>query len=504
MPIDGPIREPGEILKALHAINPYEGFEASRWPSDLQGWNSNHPVFEELVAQLRPRLVFEVGTWKGGSAVRMGRALQSAGIDAKLVCVDTWLGSLEFWMDQEDPERYPQLQLVNGYPSVYFQFLANVVHAGLDRIIVPFPQTSEVAAAWFAASRFQADLIYLDASHDEESVRRELILYYPLLSDRGVVFGDDHDEYWPGVGAAVYRYCRKHQLGYDLNREKWILRKDRTQIRLIDSLVDGAGAGAEVVIGEERVLLTPASSTGVALHLDLVRMEDAFVELAGWGADLSQGQPLDCILVSNGQVVISVICSYDREDIVKGTGNPGLLKCGFRAILPRCFFDDAGSAGVKVVGLTRGPSRKAVLPVQSPFLAPKLSLETPGLSKVLDANGNALPETDQFLGCIDTFSEKQGELILSGWALDPANPESLMRVAVFSGAELRLLVPVCLERKDILAAHQLKDGVLNGFHISLSIQPGSDEISLFAVGSGGRCCPLYLTPEAQRSLGKAG
>ena len=54
-----------------------------------------HPLAERLITELRPRLVIEVGCWKGASAVATAKALRARGLETPLICVDTWLGSAE-------------------------------------------------------------------------------------------------------------------------------------------------------------------------------------------------------------------------------------------------------------------------------------------------------------------------------------------------------------------------------------------------------------------------
>src|SRR5579871_2641662 len=121
----------------LHAVSPYDGFVPADAP-DRQGWNSEATLFGDLIDEVRPALIIEVGSWKGGSALTMGRHVQRLGLACEIVCVDTWLGAMEFW-NPADTERYGGLRLRHGYPSVYYTFLANIVHAGLEEIVTPFP-----------------------------------------------------------------------------------------------------------------------------------------------------------------------------------------------------------------------------------------------------------------------------------------------------------------------------------------------------------------------------
>lgn len=178
-----------------------EGFEVERYPLDLQGWGSDAPIFRQLIETVRPRLIIEVGTWKGASALHMAACCDELGFDTQILCIDTWLGAIEFWGDTEDRDRYQSLQRRHGYPSVYYQFLANVVHQGQTQRILAFPQTSAIAARWLARQQIQADLIYIDGSHECADVLADILAYRPLVRRGGILFGDDYD--WPGVREAV-------------------------------------------------------------------------------------------------------------------------------------------------------------------------------------------------------------------------------------------------------------------------------------------------------------
>jgi predicted O-methyltransferase YrrM len=210
-------------MRLLHKTNPYDGFDFHSHPFDALGWGSQSPAFRELISLVKPRLIIEVGTWKGASALEMGEATRDLNLPAQIVCVDSWLGALEFWTDQGDPERYLSLQLRHGYPTVYYQFLANVCHRGLQDRIIPFPQTASIAALWFRYYGILADLIYLDASHEEEDVYQDLCNYWEVLANNGVLFGDDYS--WDGVRLAVERFAREEKRQVSFLADKWMVRK---------------------------------------------------------------------------------------------------------------------------------------------------------------------------------------------------------------------------------------------------------------------------------------
>ena len=109
----------------------------------------------------------------------------------------------------------------NGYPTVYYQFLANVMHKNLEDIIIPFPQASALAARFLLLNNVKADMIYIDASHDEEDVYNDINNYWHLLKQNGVIFGDDYDEFWPGVKLGVNNFVADNDLEVGFSHRQW-------------------------------------------------------------------------------------------------------------------------------------------------------------------------------------------------------------------------------------------------------------------------------------------
>ena len=205
-------------LEDLHATNPYLNFPIGLYPTpEIIGWHSNSPMFERLVMEVRPRLIIEVGTWLGASAITMARAAEKHGLDCNILCIDTWLGALDHF--QTD---YLRLRRENGYPSVYKQFMANVIHEGLQRRIIPFPQTSIIAARWLTSRNVAADMVYIDASHDYEDVLADIESYAKLVRPGGVLFGDDIGI--DGVRLALHEWCQKNDKLVEVYAEKWVMR----------------------------------------------------------------------------------------------------------------------------------------------------------------------------------------------------------------------------------------------------------------------------------------
>jgi predicted O-methyltransferase YrrM len=175
----------------------YDQLDVTGHQLDLQGWVNDGfgHAFSEAVGDNTDPLVIEVGTYKGKSAVMMADILQARG---KILCIDTWLGAPEFWWDVRDMPK------INGYPSIFFTFTKNVKTLGLHNVITPFPISSQQAADVLKRYKVQADVIYIDASHEYEAVLSDIKAYWPLLRNGGVMIGDDYDPgCHPGVVKAV-------------------------------------------------------------------------------------------------------------------------------------------------------------------------------------------------------------------------------------------------------------------------------------------------------------
>jgi predicted O-methyltransferase YrrM len=212
-------------LSDLYTQSPYQGFNAQAHKAPFSGWGSTSPTFKKVIESVRPQLIVEVGSWKGCSAIHMAKVAAGAGLKPKIVCIDTWLGALEFWQNKNDGEHYGALSITNGYPTVFYKFLANVCFNGLEQQVIPFPQTSLIAARWLAWKQVQADLIYIDASHDYPDVALDLAAYYPLVRNGGVLFGDDFiPETWPGVARAVTEFAKDKSVAVESDF-KWVIQK---------------------------------------------------------------------------------------------------------------------------------------------------------------------------------------------------------------------------------------------------------------------------------------
>lgn len=192
---------------------------------DLQGWNSDQPIFKELIDLVRPEQIVEVGTWKGASAIHMTEIAMEHCPDVVTLCIDTFTGSnAVLWTDNELAGFLTRDE--HGCPLIYQQLLYNVTAKALSTNIFPFPVTSSCGAEVLQHFSVQADLIYIDAGHREEEVALDVNDYWPLLRHGGVMLCDDYNPVWPGVVSALNKFALSQSLNPQTDGTcKWWVRK---------------------------------------------------------------------------------------------------------------------------------------------------------------------------------------------------------------------------------------------------------------------------------------
>ena len=123
----------------------------SRAPEDHSYPHTNvpsdflHALMRAMRGRLQSSYLLEIGSFKGGSALRIAdaavAALEDGGSSAPpvLVCVDTFLGDAGMWLDRWTGSR-KGLLLEHGLPGLYYQFMANTLRR--QEVVLPLPLAS--------------------------------------------------------------------------------------------------------------------------------------------------------------------------------------------------------------------------------------------------------------------------------------------------------------------------------------------------------------------------
>jgi predicted O-methyltransferase YrrM len=228
------------VAKIWDGNDPFHGAPFLPW--DGLGYpTSQHRYLGEAIESVRPRIIIEVGVWKGVSTMVMARRAQELDIDCAVIAVDTWLGSAEHMTGVNTKIGLPRLY---GYPQVYFTFLSNCRHYEVQDRVVPLPLDSVNACEVLKHHSIVADVIHIDAGHDYRSVKIDLETWWPMLRPGGLLIGDDYylgDTPWPGVRQAFDEFfgvtveqeagkCRVQKLDQELEADvaKFKAKRDRS------------------------------------------------------------------------------------------------------------------------------------------------------------------------------------------------------------------------------------------------------------------------------------
>lgn len=145
--------------------------------------------------------IVEIGSFMGRST----RALAD-NTRGTVTAVDTWEGS--------DEEQHRKLLEGKGSDWLFNEFQNNM--AGLTNIR-PFKAPSISAANHAAECKKTFDMIFIDASHDYENVKADILAWGPLLAEGGTLAGHDFHVGAPGVMRAVDELLT----GYKLFESIW-------------------------------------------------------------------------------------------------------------------------------------------------------------------------------------------------------------------------------------------------------------------------------------------
>ena len=146
----------------------------------------------------------EVGSFLGKSAVFMAVEIINSGKRIKFDCVDHWRGSEEHY-DNENIDT----------ENLYENFLENI--QPVKGVINPVRAESVVASKLYKPNSL--DFIFIDASHDERSVREDLTYWMPRLKENGMIAGGDVDN--EGVANAVKWFFDTGKL--EIIGRQWLL-----------------------------------------------------------------------------------------------------------------------------------------------------------------------------------------------------------------------------------------------------------------------------------------
>jgi len=128
--------------------SPYDRFDSNTIEKNCNIENWQYPdstnIFRQFITEKRPTLIIELGSYLGWSAITMANICKQNGIDCKILCIDTWLGSVEHWRKDKCNSLSKYNYFSNGTSTMFDSFCKNVISHGVENYIIPLPNTTDM------------------------------------------------------------------------------------------------------------------------------------------------------------------------------------------------------------------------------------------------------------------------------------------------------------------------------------------------------------------------
>jgi beta-1,4-mannosyl-glycoprotein beta-1,4-N-acetylglucosaminyltransferase len=188
-----------EPIDFLQAFGKYAGIQVdpnliAPYADTVEGWFGLDDMsfytfaYDQLPANCH---IVEIGSWKGRSSSHMAVMIANGSKQIKFDCVDTWEGSEEHQANAkfEDPDVLSN--------KLYNVFLKNM--KPVEGYFNPVRASSLDAAKQYADGSL--DFVFIDAAHDYDNVKADILAWAPKVKSGGILSG--HDYPFPDVERAV-------------------------------------------------------------------------------------------------------------------------------------------------------------------------------------------------------------------------------------------------------------------------------------------------------------
>lgn len=180
----------------------------------IHGWFNFPDLYSEIISSAPDNFKFaEIGAWKGKSLAYFVVEAINSGKNFEVFAIDTFLGSSE-----HQRGRFGYEPLIDVKDGLYNHFLENM-NPIKDKIKV-MRESSLEAVSKFPDRYF--DAVFIDASHDYNNVKNDLVAWFPKV--KNCLYGHDID--WPGVKKAVGEFSGEKGLKYSrTSNSSWMICK---------------------------------------------------------------------------------------------------------------------------------------------------------------------------------------------------------------------------------------------------------------------------------------
>lgn len=141
--------------------------------------------------------IVEIGSWVGGTTCYLAKGCQLTG-NGIVYAIDHFQGNVG--------KEHLYNEGLDVGETIYDCFLKNINQAGVANSVTVLNMNSEMARKEINES---IRMLFIDANHDYEFVKKDIILWEPLLKSGGYIVFHDYNYASPGVIKAVNECLNK-------------------------------------------------------------------------------------------------------------------------------------------------------------------------------------------------------------------------------------------------------------------------------------------------------
>lgn len=180
---------------------------------DIMGWFDFQDIYDLAVDKAKDGDSFlEVGCFMGKSTAYLLQKIKESDKNISVTVIDIF---------EAECEHHNDLIKDNGGGSLLDIFNKNMADLGFVlKVLIgkSSERNNDLKDAQFS-------MIFIDAAHDYESVKKDLNNFYTKLKSGGIFAGHDYGESTAGVGKAVDEFVKENNLNLNVMTASWILIK---------------------------------------------------------------------------------------------------------------------------------------------------------------------------------------------------------------------------------------------------------------------------------------
>lgn len=190
------------------------------WP-----WGGHRGWSYDLVRFMRPRMIAELGVHWGTSLFAFAQAVKDAGLDSRMIGVDTWVGDNHTGPYGSEVLRTVRSIAEEFFPKQEFELLQMTFDEALSKV-----------------KDGSVDLIHIDGFHEYEAVEHDFESWLVKLAPDGVVLLHDVDKstgygsarYWQDLLSRYPGFAFEHSWGLGVvfpKGDRWLRALERENLK---------------------------------------------------------------------------------------------------------------------------------------------------------------------------------------------------------------------------------------------------------------------------------